>query len=221
MALSASATGSPSPTSPSNASTDASVNASVPRRKQRVSAEHTLTRVRENQRRHRARQRDHVLSLELRLLETERALASAVLEISALKASLQTANALACYDLPSHMSRTHSIQIPTPPVAALVGPPPCCSDTQQTATFTPDVLDVEQRPECETCKTRPPPSPAESTTLCAQAFVLIAQQNVRNLHPEVIRLWLSQGYRRAARAGEGCRVENGTLRGLLEYISEV
>ena len=50
---------------------------------------------------------------------------------------------------------------------------------------------------------------------------MISQHNVRNLDPELIRLWLNQGYRRAAREGEGCRVENGTLEGLLEYISGV
>lgn len=96
------------------------------------------------------------------------------------------------------------------------GPPPCCADDLPSPTMpTPTAA------ECTSCATRPPPSPSESTTLCAQAFVLISQRNVRNLDPALIRLWLSKGYRRASREGEGCRVEDGTLRGLLEYISGV
>jgi hypothetical protein len=125
-----------------------------------------------------------------------------------------------------------SFQLLLPP-ATPVGPPPCCTDTILTSTVSASPTSTEPSiaiaalptvpsdPECSTCKTRPPPSPSESTTLCAQAFVMISQQNVRNLDPELIRMWLSQGYRRAMREGEGCRVENGTLRGLLEYISGV
>lgn len=256
LASSTPATCSPSPTSSSDAS--------LPRRKQRVSAEHTLNRVRENQRRHRARQRDHVASLELRLAETERQLADARAEIEALKAERDTANAFACYDITKHFERMDSavgtntsltplletaspnplLDLPTPsnvteptliatsfqlllpPVLPIVGPPPCCTDILLAPTPSEPVAATtipsdKSDPECSTCKTRPPPSPSESTTLCAQAFVMISQQNVRNLDPELIRMWLSQGYRRAMREGEGCRVENGTLKGLLEYISGV
>lgn len=94
------------------------------------------------------------------------------------------------------------------------GPPPCCSDTPSSPP-----PDEPVDPECSTCKTRPPPDPSESTTLCAQAYVMISQQNFRNLDPETIRLWLAQGLRRAQREGEGCRVENGALLRLLDYIS--
>lgn len=94
------------------------------------------------------------------------------------------------------------------------GPPPCCSDNGEEIT-----LDEPVDPECLTCKTKPPPDPSESTTLCAQAFVLISQQNFRNLDPDTIRMWLAQGLRRAQREGEGCRVENGALMRLLDYIS--
>jgi hypothetical protein len=107
----------------------------------------------------------------------------------------------------------NSLQLPLPIPATddLSGPPPCCSDTP--------LLDEPIDPECSTCKTKPPPDPSESTTLCAQAFVLISQQNFRNLDPETIRMWLAQGLRRAQREGEGCRVENGALMRLLDYIS--
>lgn len=126
---------------------------------------------------------------------------------------------------PTLIATSFQLRIPS---ATVAGPPPCCTDTALTSTSTGleleptaavDAVADASDPECSNCKTRPPPSPSENTTLCAQAFVMISQQNVRNLDTGLIRLWLSQGYRRAMREGEGCRVENGTLKGLLEYIS--
>jgi hypothetical protein len=120
---------------------------------------------------------------------------------------------------PTLIATSFQLRIPSGLVS---GPPPCCTDPMLTIVDAGLALEpamVADDPECSTCKTKPPPSPSESTTLCAQAFVMISQQNVRNLDPDLIRLWLDQGYRRAVREGEGCRVENGTLKGLLEYIS--
>ncbi|KAH7066124.1 hypothetical protein BKA63DRAFT_523809 [Paraphoma chrysanthemicola] len=120
---------------------------------------------------------------------------------------------------PTFLVDMNSFQVPSPApqveeVETIPGPPPCCSDP---TTLPPPDEPVD--PECSSCKTKPPPDPSESTTLCAKAFVLISQQNVRNLDPESIRLWLAQGLRRAQREGEGCRVENGALLRLLDYIS--
>lgn len=103
------------------------------------------------------------------------------------------------------------------PAPTFTGPPPCCTDI----TLITPPPSTSTDPECSTCKTRPPPSPSESTTLCAQAFILISQQNFRNLDPGTIRMWLAQGLRRAQREGEGCRVENGALMRLLDYISGI
>lgn len=187
--------------------------------------------------------------------ELEAQLAAARAEMESLRAERDVANAFACYDLSRHFERVDSAvpliegvvgagweEMPASlemvgasaaasasaaaPVLKLPGPPPCCSDTDETdAASSPLVaalaLPAPSTPECTSCATRPPPSPSESTTLCAQAFVLIAQRNARNLDPALIRLWLSRGYRRAERAGEGCRVEDKTLQGLLEYISGV
>ncbi|KAF2469187.1 uncharacterized protein BDR25DRAFT_335117 [Lindgomyces ingoldianus] len=110
------------------------------------------------------------------------------------------------------------------------GPPPCCPDenppltptspsspSSQPTYLTPAAID----PECRSCKTRPPPSPSESTTPCSQAYVLIAQQNFRGIDAQTMRTWLVQGFRRAPRKGEGCRVENGALFRLLDYISGI
>ncbi|UPX11960.1 uncharacterized protein EKO05_0002541 [Ascochyta rabiei] len=217
-----------------------SPNHSLSHRRPRVSAEHALSRVRENQRRHRTRQKDHVVSLELKLAETERQLTAARAEIVALRQERDTANAFACYDISEHfnlreeqvdsgMAKTPSVGSPLeslspdahvalpapstvasptvfaaslpillPPTPSLPGPPPCCTDNLPTSLPTPSSDSIAPLdPECCTCKTRPPPSPSESTTLCAQAFVMISQQNFRNLDPDMIRLWLSQGYRRA------------------------
>jgi hypothetical protein len=126
--------------------------------------------------------------------------------------------------LPSNASpATSLLTIPSQDLAIIssnnttAGPPPCCSDPPNSSSLllpnSPNDL------ECSSCKTKPPPDPSESTTLCAQAFVMIGQQNFRNLDPDTIRLWLAQGLRRAQKEGEGCRVENGALMRLLDFIS--
>lgn len=253
---SSSSTALPSPTSSSSSEC-------LPaRRKPRVTAEHTLNRVRENQRRHRARRKDYIASLEEKLAQTEAQLADARREIEALKrereASLVAApsphsrkdsavseeacattestvdvsprtssepddiNVIARPDVasPSFLGSFYMIDtLPSPiplDIPLTTGPPPCCEDEP------PDALPLDPSdPECSSCKTRPPPSPSESTTLCAQAYVMIQQQNFRGIDATTIRLWLYQGYRRAQREGEGCRVENGALFRLLDYISGV
>ncbi|EOA86540.1 uncharacterized protein SETTUDRAFT_170982 [Exserohilum turcica Et28A] len=192
--------------SPCSSSTDHTSDTPAPRsRRARVSAEHTLNRVRENQRRHRARQRDHVASLEQKLAETEKLLAEARAEIAMLR---QEATAT---PTPTPTPTTTITTLPPP----TTGPPPCCSDPPSFPPPANQPVDLE----CSSCKTRPPPAPTESTTLCAQAYVMIRQQNFRNLDPDTIRLWLAQGLRRAQREGEGCRVENGALLRLLDFIS--
>jgi hypothetical protein len=248
-------------TSPASTSSDHASDTASSRRKSRVSAEHTLNRVRENQRRHRARQRDRVACLEEKLAETEQELVDARAEIALLKAQQDVTsilcrstelntlpdNTLPCNahdtdaeepnldampftypDLSFDLSPAFLIDIatlstpdpnilslPPPPPSSLPGPPPCCSDTPS------NLPSLPEDPECSTCKTKPLPDPSESTTLCAQAFVLISQQNFRNLDPGTIRMWLAQGLRRARREGEGCRVENGALWRLLDYISGI
>ena len=150
-----------------------------------------------------------------------------VVTTSAFAPSLDIPAAIAPPDLPDPSTAVEptliatSFQLRIPP-GLTSGPPPCCTDPLLPLAATELALAPAtgvSDPECSTCKTKPAPSPSESTTLCAQAFVMISQQNVRNLDPDLIRLWLDQGYRRAVREGEGCRVENGTLKGLLEYIS--
>lgn len=293
-------TSSPSPTSSTQHEQQKQQQQPSSNRRKRVSAEHTLTRVRENQRRHRARRKDYIAALEERLADAERQLAAAHIEIAQLKRERDTGivvlpcahggddadkevgrkdsvveevnlegtmngaesidasigmeeamappqtqtriptgarspNSLdatidvdvdqtALHDI-SFLSTFYNIPGPTDPlslpltlpvVPTPTGPPPCCEDKPSTSQLPPST-----DPECSTCKTRPAPLPSESTTLCAQAYVMISQQNFRDVDAATIRLWLYQGYRRARRQGEGCRVENGALFRLLDYISGV
>lgn len=107
--------------------------------------------------------------------------------------------------------------------------PQCCllaqgpSTTIQTDTLLPpSPIFVSQEltlPPDPCCNTYPPSNEKESTTLCSQAYVLIAQQNFRGLSATTIKTWLDQGFRRGRRGDEGCRVENGLLFGLLDFIS--
>ncbi|KAF2644640.1 hypothetical protein P280DRAFT_546079 [Massarina eburnea CBS 473.64] len=286
---------SPSPTSTASLHSPTSSVASEthflslpPRRKQRVSAEHTLNRVRENQRRHRARRKDYITSLEEKLAETEKHLAEARAEIELLRrergmgkeheecvrpvfcdhedasgngdkaegevverregrkesptkggaaevgrmeaatmSQLATAGAgippeMVTFlgDLSTFMADNLPSPIPTTTMPA--GPPPCCEDIPApSSTTAPPSEPVSVSPECSSCHERPAPLPTESTTLCAQAYVMIQQQNFRGIDAGTIRLWLYQGYRRAQREGEGCRVENGALFRLLDYISGI
>jgi hypothetical protein len=268
---------SPAVASPASSSSDHTSDNGPKSRRTRVSAEHTLNRVRENQRRHRARQRDHVVFLEQKLVETEKLLEEARAEIAALKEEAASAGSrqpacqagnLRCEEKTDarnsesirdiHISSQQTSELalvqphanldpsldypdvrisdlsflgdpsfyltsstglpnlPTPNLDTTLnnGPPPCCSDTLSSP---PPNEPVD--PQCSSCKTKPPPGPSESTTLCAQAYVMISQQNFRNLAPDTIRLWLVQGLRRAQREGEGCRVENGALMRLLDFIS--
>ncbi|KAF2875975.1 hypothetical protein BDV95DRAFT_591379 [Massariosphaeria phaeospora] len=277
--------------SPTSSTTSESLPA---RRKPRVSAEHTLNRVRENQRRHRARRKDYITSLEEQIQDMESQLAEARAEIEKLKAEREDGGAVIVFRCaedagvsahgrsieagttggleeerteedggvftqhgaafmpvaepleqpnnphpafahPMQHSSTFPIPLlatpspspssphPSDPVSPTAGPPPCCSDAEvdaDSASPLPPPI-VPSDPQCSTCATRPPPAPSESTTLCSQAYVMISQQNVRNIDAATIRLWLWQGYRRAQRRGEGCRVENGVLMSLLDFISGV
>lgn len=261
----------------STSSSSSSPTSPNPHKRPRVSPEHTLTRVRENQRRHRARRKTYIATLELKLAETEAQLAAARAEIQTLRgeremwraqAGRRVGVAASEEDVQREMRALEKLvdTLPAPGLgdggvfafalgiptagtedaeveaetdgclaagetpdadadvnvhidtslddAALppTGPPPCCTDIVPAPAPSPSL-------ECTTCHTRPAPFPSESTTLCAQAYVLIAQQNFRGIDAGTIRLWLWQGYRRARQEGEGCRVENGALFRLLDYIS--
>ncbi|KAF2440184.1 hypothetical protein P171DRAFT_368743 [Karstenula rhodostoma CBS 690.94] len=208
--------------SPSSSSTSTSSTHKRPR----VTAEHTLSRVRENQRRHRARRKDYIATLEQKLADTEAQLAATRAEITVLRRERETRqDTHADAGMQSEMRALEHLvdTLPSPPlgdVALTLLPTSVLSLSLSLSLDADEDADpAPPSPECAACHTRPAPAPTESTTLCAQAYVLIAQQNFRGIDAGTIRLWLWQGYRRARRQGEGCRVENGALFRLLDYIS--
>ena len=60
----------------------------------------------------------------------------------------------------------------------------------------------------------------ESTVLCSEAYLLIAQQNLKGVSQEDVTTWLWNGFRKSVRPGWGCRVKTDTLFSLLAFISE-
>ncbi|KAH8595328.1 hypothetical protein B0O99DRAFT_154760 [Bisporella sp. PMI_857] len=60
----------------------------------------------------------------------------------------------------------------------------------------------------------------ESTMLCAEAYILIAQQNFKGIDQKDVATWLWYGFRKPARRDEGCRVKTDLLFSLLAFISD-
>lgn len=59
----------------------------------------------------------------------------------------------------------------------------------------------------------------ESTTLCRDAYILISQQNYRELDTHTIRRWLERGFRLGKEQDGGCRVSTVLLFSLLDFIT--
>jgi hypothetical protein len=59
----------------------------------------------------------------------------------------------------------------------------------------------------------------ESTMLCAEAYLLIEQQNFMGVHQRDVATWLWSGFRESPNPGEGCRVKTDLLFSLLAFIS--
>jgi hypothetical protein len=61
----------------------------------------------------------------------------------------------------------------------------------------------------------------ESTILCAEAYLLIAQQNFKGVSQKDVATWLWHGFRKSVRRDEGCRVKTDLLFSLLVFISDI
>lgn len=61
----------------------------------------------------------------------------------------------------------------------------------------------------------------ESTMLCAEAYLLIEQQNFKGVHQKDVVTWLWTGFREPPNPGEGCRVKTDLLFSLLAFISSI
>ncbi|RSL89721.1 hypothetical protein CEP51_001100 [Fusarium floridanum] len=61
----------------------------------------------------------------------------------------------------------------------------------------------------------------ESTMLCSEAYILIAQQNFKGMSQEDVTIWLWNGFRRSLDPGGGCHVNTVMLFSLLAFISDI
>ena len=61
---------------------------------------------------------------------------------------------------------------------------------------------------------------SESTMLCSEAYILIAQQNFKGMSQGDVATWLWNGFRRSLEPGGGCRVNTDMLFSLLAFISD-
>ncbi|RYP73286.1 hypothetical protein DL771_003715 [Monosporascus sp. 5C6A] len=305
-------------------------------RTKRVSAQHTLERVRNNQRQHRARRKEHIVMLERQLREAEQTISTLKDRVEALQAALtqcgrqpHVQNEADCgmlqpqlpqvqdSALPQAFPDTHDEAVQAPgalsdsedlgawelPAAASTQPlvtddqpglevnaiispasnpwlipiarspefipgpslvtksasdqtvteaeslvpatviqhqimtatTPCCS-SYPSSDSQPTVNTIQQMalvPSQETTLLIPeylfqPEIEAyyqenaynESTILCSEAYIIIAQQNFKGISQEDVATWLWNGFRRSLHPGEGCRVNADMLLSLLAFISD-
>ncbi|RYP07692.1 hypothetical protein DL765_009057 [Monosporascus sp. GIB2] len=292
-------------------------------RTKRVSAQHTLERVRNNQRQHRARRKNYIVTLEQRVREAEQTISALKDQVETLQAALarcrgqpqqpqvqdsalpqafpdthdETVQAygvlsdtddLGAWDLPAAASPEPLVSDDQPGLEAnvAISPPshPALLSTARSPEFTSelslvtesaldqavieaeslvpvtaiqDQIVVATTPCCSSCPSSDSqlnvntiegmalvPSqetpllmpeylfqPAiegsyqenahnESTILCSEAYIIIAQQNFKGMSQEDVTTWLWNGFRRSLRPGEGCRVNADMLLSLLAFISD-
>lgn len=194
-------------------------------------ADYNANRVRNNQRRHRARVKSHIQDLEKRLEDTTAQLESALSTVASLTAELETLRR-GTLDTPAQsQALATGIASATPiPVGcdqtagcspSIDCPPPGGGDIANTDDQSPA---LSQGPiggdtaDCD-CQGLPAPAPGESTVPCSSAFQIIEQSNYSGVEVTTIRAWLGPGFRRALKAGEPCRVESNRVYELLDHIT--
>lgn len=204
---------------------------------------HILARARNNQRRHRAKVREHIATLEARVRNLELLLEQAEEQNEELKKEIQqcrtreenqhsfrfadTTSENCTYHRLSRSSLPESNQdlenlvpqsrsfLRSLPQAAGAFP----ATGKLGEIISGDGPAADHIMNCkEGCLEYPKASTDESTTLCSIAYATVAQQNVRDVDEEVIHQWLSRGFRAAQRNGEGCRVANCVLLELLSAM---
>ena len=151
-------------------------------------------RSRVNQRRHRERARARVVDLEARLAATQSQLEQAQSQVRILTAQLR--------------QRQDERQL-----------------GDQNVIFPADLAGVAQPPSAaivaasSAADLYPLTNADESTVLCADAFRIILEHNHSGLDEAAMLALLQPGFRRSARAGEGCRVANLALFACLDRLS--
>lgn len=210
-------------------------------------ADYNALRVRENQRRHRARVKSRIEDLESCLEETNARLEAAITTIDGLHSELealrrqprsQSPGRSSCIGTPSFRASfaqeaTLTATVQAGPAGAVLLPSELAeqhavsisSRTSQEfdslggepIAAAPELAGGD-RTDCN-CEGFPPPAPGESTVLCSSAFQIIEQQNFSGTEVTTIRAWLSPGFRKGLRSGETCRVETNRLYELLDHIT--
>lgn len=168
-------------------------------------ADYNATRVRNNQRRHRARVKSHIQDLENRLQETNSKLESALSTVASLTAELEAL-------------RRGTSTAPTSSdncSPSTVHNPADISGTSATLSQSVSGGDIA---DCN-CQGLPAPAPGESTVPCSSAFQIIEQQNYSGVEVTTIKAWLGPGFRKPLKPGESCRVESNRLYELLDHIT--
>lgn len=202
-------------------------------------ADHNAIRVRNNQRRHRARAKGHVQDLERRLEETSARLEAALQTISHLAQEVEIIRGRAPPPRPPPPAwpQLPPAEATSPAVsqveASTVGPAPAreMPEPQLHPDGSPDALDTtaaapqaegaddDDGADCGCDGGLPPQAPGESTLPCSSAFRIIEQQSLGGVEVTTIRAWLGPGFRRALRPGEACRVETNRVYELLDHVT--
>lgn len=102
----------------------------------------------------------------------------------------------------------------------------CCSDRRSSMTYANGTVESAMGLDGENSASLPATiaqltPEAESTMLCAEAYLLIEQQNFKGVSHADVATWLSHGYRRSIRGSKGCRVSTALVFSLLTFISDV
>ncbi|KAL8394090.1 hypothetical protein RB595_002174 [Gaeumannomyces hyphopodioides] len=203
--------------------------------------EQDAARVRENQRRHRARTKAYVADLERRLAEATAQLDEAVarnaelaMEIRRLQqnptvavnegdgrdgqplsedgAPVRGEEGVAVDEATDGRERSPASQ---GPITAPPAPsrPPTGSPGETSVDSCPGLL--EQPADSPAF---PPAGPGESTIPCARALEILVEQNYDRHDLEAFGGFLRPGYRRAAAEGGGCRVESSRVFAVMDAI---
>ncbi|KAF5649103.1 uncharacterized protein FTJAE_1099 [Fusarium tjaetaba] len=189
------------------------------------------TRVRDNQRRHRARVKARMESLEAQLNATQQELRAARARIHELEAFITATRPLFVSEqgeLPVGLgASTRGSDGPTFTTLDERSKQQDLDKNSVAPVFEIPVADVLASTMFSTVQhydkddQLPPVAAGESTTLCRMAYEIIEQHNMTGVEPYEIENCLRSGFRRATRMGEGCRVETTILYALIDRINPV
>ncbi|KAK1755609.1 hypothetical protein QBC47DRAFT_191825 [Echria macrotheca] len=177
--------------------------------------EQDAARVRENQRRHRARVKSHIEELESTLNTTQTNLEQALRRIQHLESELQQ---LKGAQEVSNSTKKPAVSemdpLPMDPTIVSKGNNPLSSPERNHSPFS---LEEVTDPEND-CAFLPPPSPGESTMLCREAYRILAE-HLSEVDYETARESLKHGFRRATMPGAGCRVQTHVLFSFVDRLT--